>query len=95
MKLRVDYPIDLAPQWQRGLRADLPYLAKNPISSDNPAGSYLYGVGDADRPAGRFRNWPLTQFRQSADVAKPDDCWRRSAVDILLNRVRISDRADF
>jgi hypothetical protein len=48
MKLRVDYPIDLAPQWQVGLRTDLPYLAKNPISSDNPAGSYLYGVGDAD-----------------------------------------------
>ncbi len=48
MKLRVDHPIDLAPQWTLGLRADLPYLAKNPISTDNPSGSYLYGFGDAD-----------------------------------------------
>jgi hypothetical protein len=48
MKLRVDHPIDLAPQWTLGLRADLPYLAKNPISSSNPAGNYLYGLGDSD-----------------------------------------------
>jgi hypothetical protein len=31
-----------------GLRADLPLLAKNPISAENPAGEYLYGLGDAD-----------------------------------------------
>jgi hypothetical protein len=31
-----------------GLRADLPYLAKNPISSTNPDGHYLFGLGDAD-----------------------------------------------
>jgi hypothetical protein len=51
MKLRADHPIDLAPQWTLGLRADLPYLAKNPISSSNPAGNYLYGLGDADLQA--------------------------------------------
>jgi len=48
VNLRIDNRIDLAPQWALGLRADLPLLAKNPISSDNPAGSYLYGLGDAD-----------------------------------------------
>jgi hypothetical protein len=48
VNLRADRRIDLAPQWALGLRADLPFLAKNPISSDNPDGNYLYGVGDAD-----------------------------------------------
>jgi hypothetical protein len=46
--LRADHTIDLAPQWQLALRADLPFLAKNPINSGNPNGDYLYGVGDAD-----------------------------------------------
>ena len=46
--LRADHRIDLVPQWALGLRADLPFLAKNPISSDNPSGDYRYGVGDAD-----------------------------------------------
>jgi hypothetical protein len=46
--LRADHRIDLVPQWAVGLRTDLPFLAKNPISSDNPTGNYLYGVGDAD-----------------------------------------------
>ena len=46
--LRADHRIDLSPQWAVGLRADLPFLAKDPISSDNPSGNYVYGVGDAD-----------------------------------------------
>jgi hypothetical protein len=29
-------------------RTDLPFVAKDPISSDHPSGDYLYGVGDAD-----------------------------------------------
>ena len=48
VKLRLDHRIDLAPQWALGLRTDLPFLAKNPISSDNPAGNFRHGVGDAD-----------------------------------------------
>jgi hypothetical protein len=46
--LRGDHRIDLTPQWAVGLRTDLPFLAKDPISSTNPSGNYLYGVGDAD-----------------------------------------------
>jgi hypothetical protein len=46
--VRGDRRIDLTPQWAVGLRTDLPFLAKNPISSDNLSGNYLYGVGDAD-----------------------------------------------
>jgi hypothetical protein len=48
VNLRADHRIDLGPQWAVGLRADLPFLAKDPISSDNPSGNYVYGVGDAD-----------------------------------------------
>jgi hypothetical protein len=48
VNLRLDRRIDLASQWALSLRGDLPFLAKNPISSDNPAGNFLHGVGDAD-----------------------------------------------
>ena len=48
VKLRSDYWIDLSSQWTLALRADLPLLAKDPITSDNPAGHFLYGAGDAD-----------------------------------------------
>ncbi len=48
VNLRADHRIDLAPQWELALRGDLPLLAKNPITSDNPDGNYLYGVGGVD-----------------------------------------------
>lgn len=48
VNLRVNARFDLNSQWALGLRSDLPLLAKNPISSSNPDGDYLYGVGDAD-----------------------------------------------
>ena len=51
VNLRTDYRIDLGSQWTLGLRADLPFLAKNPLNSSNPDGDYLYGVGDADAQA--------------------------------------------
>ena len=47
-KLRGDAGIQLRPDWQLALRADLPYLAKDPTNSSNPAGEFLYGLGDAD-----------------------------------------------
>jgi hypothetical protein len=48
LNLRMDHSLDLAPLWILALRADLPLLTKNPISSSNPDGDYLSGVGDAD-----------------------------------------------
>jgi hypothetical protein len=51
VNLRVDGRIDLAPQWVLATRADFPFLGKNPITSENPAGDYLYGVGDVDAQA--------------------------------------------
>jgi hypothetical protein len=46
--LRMDHSLDLAPLWILALRADLPLLAKNPVSSSNPEGDFLTGIGDAD-----------------------------------------------
>jgi hypothetical protein len=48
LNLRMDHSLDLAPLWILALRADLPLLAKNPVTSSNPEGDYFSGVGDAD-----------------------------------------------
>jgi len=51
LDLRLDHRVDLSPQSAIALRSDLPLLAKNPISTSNPNGDYLYGIGDADAQA--------------------------------------------
>ncbi|OIQ69457.1 hypothetical protein GALL_489420 [mine drainage metagenome] len=56
LNLRMDHALDLAPMWIMALRSDLPLLAKNPISSSNPDGDYLHGVGDADVQAAVIHN---------------------------------------
>jgi hypothetical protein len=48
LNLRMDHELDLAPLWILELRADLPLLGKNPLSSSNPDGDFLRGIGDAD-----------------------------------------------
>jgi hypothetical protein len=48
LNLRMDHSIYLAPQWILALRTDLPLLSKDPVTSSNPNGNYLQGVGDAD-----------------------------------------------
>jgi len=55
--LRLDHRVDLSQQSVIALRADLPILAKNPISSSNPDGNYLYGIGDADAQAVFIHNF--------------------------------------
>ena len=47
-KLRGDTNIDLNSDWQLALRADLPFVAKDPYNSGNPNADFLYGLGDAD-----------------------------------------------
>ena len=49
--LRLDHRMDLSQQAVIALRSDLPILSKNPITSSNPNGDYLYGIGDADAQA--------------------------------------------
>jgi hypothetical protein len=56
LNLRFDHSVDLAPMWILALRSDLPTLAKNPVSSSNPNGDYLFGVGDADVQAAIIHN---------------------------------------
>ena len=51
LNLRLDHRIDLSQQSFIALRTDLPLLAKNPITSGNPDGDYLYGIGDFDAQA--------------------------------------------
>jgi hypothetical protein len=46
--LRSDFTYDLGSPWKVVFRTDLPFVAKDPISSDHPSGDYLYGLGDAD-----------------------------------------------
>jgi hypothetical protein len=48
LTLRADRRIDLSPDWQLAFRTDLPTLATNPITSDNPDGHFRYGMGDAE-----------------------------------------------
>src|SRR5277367_544111 len=55
-KLRYDHSFDLAPTWALVLRSDLPLLAKNPVSSSNLDGDYLFGVGDVDVQATIIHN---------------------------------------
>ena len=51
IKLRADHRVDLSQQLALALRADLPLVAKDPVTSGNPTGDYLYGIGDADTQA--------------------------------------------
>ena len=44
--VRSDFTVDLDSRWKVVFRTDLPFVAKDPISSDHPSGDYLYGVGD-------------------------------------------------
>lgn len=46
--LRSDVKIDVAPQWTLAFRGDLPFTAKDAITSADPTGGYAYGLGDAD-----------------------------------------------
>ena len=48
IRLRLDHRIDLSQQSLLVLRSDLRVVAKDPITSGNPNGDYLYGLGDTD-----------------------------------------------
>jgi hypothetical protein len=48
IRLRRDHRIDLSQQSLLVVRGDLRVVAKDPITSSNPNGDYLYGLGDTD-----------------------------------------------
>jgi hypothetical protein len=51
VNLRLDHRVDLSERSAIVFRSDLPILAKNAITSDNPNGGYFSGIGDADTRA--------------------------------------------
>ena len=57
LTLRADRWFNLCPQWQLALRMDLPFVAKNAISSENPEGDFIYGLGDAYTQAALIRTF--------------------------------------
>ena len=46
--LRLDFTYDLSSRWKVVFRTDLPFVSKDPFSSDHRSGDYLHGLGDAD-----------------------------------------------
>jgi hypothetical protein len=48
IRLRLDHRIDMSQQSLLVLRGDLPVVAKDPITANNPNGDYRYGLGDSD-----------------------------------------------
>jgi hypothetical protein len=53
--LRSDLKVDLAPDWTLALRGDLPFAAKNAVTTDDQTGEYAYGIGDGDVQAAIIR----------------------------------------
>jgi Putative MetA-pathway of phenol degradation len=55
----------LSRQWSLVLRGDLPYVAKDKYTDNNPNGDFFYGLGDADV--------------QAALIDKIDERWKAGA----------------
>ena len=82
LNLRYDHAFDLPSSWILATRTDLPLLAKNPVSSDNPSGDYLKGVGDADIQAALIHD--VSQrlafgFGMRLIAPTGDTCWGRAS----------------
>ena len=48
LDLRYDHAFDIPSGWIVATRSDLPLVARNPLSPDNPTGDFQRGIGDAD-----------------------------------------------
>jgi Putative MetA-pathway of phenol degradation len=55
--VRADGTINLTPQWTIALRGDLPFVIRNPVTTDDPAGQNISGLGDADVQAALIRQF--------------------------------------
>ena len=55
--LRSDLKFDIAPQWTLALRGDLPFIGRDPITSNNPNGDFVDGLGDADLQAALIKTF--------------------------------------
>jgi hypothetical protein len=55
--LRADGVIALTQEWSIALRGDLPFVVRDPLTADNPAGQFVSGLGDADVQAALIRQF--------------------------------------
>ena len=55
--LRADGIIALTPAMEIALRGDLAFVIRNPVTTDNPAGQFISGLGDADVQAALIRQF--------------------------------------
>lgn len=55
--LRLDSRINITPQWELGFRGELPYVAKNAVTPDNPTGQWESGIGNVLTQASLIRTF--------------------------------------
>ena len=55
--LRSDLKFDIVPQWTFALRGDLRFVGRDPITSNNPNGDFVDGLGDADLQAALIKTF--------------------------------------
>jgi hypothetical protein len=98
--LRSDLKFDIAPQWTVALRGDLPFVGKNPITSNNPNGDFVDGLGDADLQAALIKTfnarWAAgAGIRVVAPTGAPDiTSGKWQALPIVGARVMLPELSD-
>jgi hypothetical protein len=98
--LRSDLKFDIAPQWTVALRGDLPLVGKNPITSNNPNGDFVDGLGDADLQAALIKTfnarWAAgAGIRVVAPTGAPDiTSGKWQALPIVGARVMLPELSD-
>jgi hypothetical protein len=61
---RLDAPIRLSPQWELNFRVELPVVANNAVTPENPAGHLIWGFGNILTQA-----WVIHEIDQRCAVA--------------------------
>ena len=98
--LRSDLKFDITPQWTLALRRDLPFVGKNPITSNNPNGDFVDGLGDADLQAALIKTinarWAAgAGIRIVAPTGAPDiTSGKWQALPIVGARVMLPELSD-
>jgi hypothetical protein len=98
--LRSDLKFDIAPQWTLALRGDVPFVGKDPITSNNPSGAFVDGLGDADLQAALIRTinarWAAgAGVRVVAPTGAPDiTSGKWQALPIVGARVMLPELSD-
>jgi hypothetical protein len=98
--LRSDLRFDVAPQWTLALRGDLPFVGRDPITSNNPSGEFIDGLGDADVQAALIKTfntrWAAgAGLRIVAPTGAPDlTSGKWQALPIVGARVMLPELSD-